>query len=83
MPRYLAAVAAIVTLLAVAGACDGGAGPDGFDNDELRRQFALVPLGPVPQPPEGAAPAERVGVVVSPAQLCAGFRCRQLSGSAR
>lgn len=54
------AVAGFVAALALAAACGDGAGPDGFDDDELRQRFALVPLGPVPQPPEGRAPAERI-----------------------
>lgn len=54
------AVACLVTALALAAACGDGAGPDGFDDDELRQRFALAPLGPVPQPPEGRAPAERI-----------------------
>lgn len=54
------AVACLVAALAFAIACGEGAGPDGIDDDELRQRFALVPLGPVPQPPEGRAPAERI-----------------------
>lgn len=54
------AAACLVAALALAAACGDGAGPDGFDDDELRQRFALVPLGPVPQPPEGRAPAERI-----------------------
>ncbi len=40
--------------------CGDGAGPGGFDDDQLRQQFGLVPLGPVPQPPDGPASAERI-----------------------
>ena len=53
----LTVLAAVAGLLA---GCGDGAGPDGFDDDALRQQFALTPLGDVPQPPEGRAPAERV-----------------------
>ena len=54
------AAACLVAALALAAACGDGAGPDGFDDDELRQRFALVPLGPVPQPPGCRAPAERI-----------------------
>lgn len=40
--------------------CGEGAGSDEFNDDGLRQQFSLAPLGPVPQPPEGRAPAERI-----------------------
>lgn len=40
--------------------CHDGVGPDGFDDDELRQQFALAPLGAVPQPPNDRASAERI-----------------------
>lgn len=52
--------AAIATVAGALAGCGDGVGPDGFDDDKLRQQFALVPLGPVPQPPDGPASAERI-----------------------
>lgn len=52
-----------IALLALVGSlagCGEGAGPDAFNDDELRQRFSLAPLGPVPQPPEGRAPDARV-----------------------
>ena len=53
-------IVSVVALASLLAGCGDGAGPDGFDDDQLRQQFALVPLGPVPQPPDGPAPAGRV-----------------------
>lgn len=55
--RSLVLLAVVVGSLA---GCGEGAGSDAFNDDELRQQFSLAPLGPAPQPPEGRAPAERV-----------------------
>lgn len=59
-PRLRFAAIAIATVAGALAGCGDGAGPDGFDDDKLRQQFALVPLGVVPQPPDGPASAERI-----------------------
>lgn len=57
---WRSAFLAVAAIASVVAGCTDGSGPDGFDDDKLRQQFSLAPLGPVPQPPEGRAPAERV-----------------------